>query len=106
MRTQTPLRVHWIRHGKIASHQGDVPLTDDGREQAEAVGRQLTKEVSSDEDIFFLYAPTRSTRETALTTHECDHDATSVSRIRPSCEPSYAAIFWVKTLANPATVSR
>src|SRR2546422_4468216 len=69
MRTQTPLRVHWIRHGKIASHQGDVPLTDDGREQAEAVGRQLSKEVSSDEDIFFLYAPTRRTRETAVASH-------------------------------------
>ena len=78
MRTQIPLRVHWVRHGKIASHQGDVPLTEDGREQAEAVGRQLGKEVSHDksgthdksgcygEDIFFLYAPTRRTRETAV----------------------------------------
>jgi broad specificity phosphatase PhoE len=35
-------------------------------EQAEAVGRQLGKEVSPDEDIFFLYAPTRRTRETAV----------------------------------------
>jgi broad specificity phosphatase PhoE len=65
MRTQAPLRVHWVRHGKIASHQGDVPLTDDGLKQAEAVGRQFCEEVSSDEDIFFLYAPTRRTRETA-----------------------------------------
>jgi broad specificity phosphatase PhoE len=66
MRTQIPLRVHWVRHGKIASHQGDVPLTDDGREQAEAVGRQLSQEVSWDEHIFFLYAPTRRTHETAV----------------------------------------
>src|SRR2546429_2001308 len=66
MRTQTPLRVHWVRHGKVSSHQGDVPVTDDGLEQAEAVGRQLAEEVSPDEDIFFLYALTRRTRETAV----------------------------------------
>ena len=66
MRTETPLRVHWIRHGKVSSHQGDVPVTEDGLEQAEAVGQQLAEEMSPDEDIFFLYAPTRRTRETAL----------------------------------------
>lgn len=66
MKTQIPLRVHWIRHGKVSSHQGDVPVTDDGLEQAEAVGRRLAEEVSADEDIFFLYAPTRRTRETAV----------------------------------------
>ena len=66
MRTQEPLRVHWVRHGKVASHQGDVPVTEDGLKQAEAVGRQLAKEVNSHEDIFFLYAPTRRTRETAM----------------------------------------
>ena len=66
MRTQTPLRVHWVRHGKVSSHQGDVPVTDDGLEQAEEVGRKLAEEISPDEDIFFLYAPTRRTRETAV----------------------------------------
>src|SRR6266566_8790513 len=66
MRTQTPLRVHWVRHGKVSSHQGDVSVTDDGLEQAEAVGRQLAEEISPDEDIFFLYAPTRRTRQTAV----------------------------------------
>ncbi|MFL5586434.1 MAG: phosphoglycerate mutase family protein [Ktedonobacteraceae bacterium] len=66
MRTETPLRVHWVRHGKVSSHQGDVPVTDGGLFQAEAVGRQLAEEVSPDEDIFFLYAPTRRTRETAV----------------------------------------
>ena len=66
MATQIPLRVQWVRHGKIASHQGDVPLTDEGREDAEAVGRQIAEEVRADEDIFFLYAPTRRTRETAV----------------------------------------
>ena len=51
MRTQIPLRLHWVRHGKVSSHQGDVPVTED---------------VGPDEDIFFLYAPTRRTRQTAL----------------------------------------
>jgi broad specificity phosphatase PhoE len=66
MRAYAPLQVHWVRHGKIASHQGDVSLTDDGLKQAEAVGRRLGGVVNSDEDIFFLYAPTRRTRETAV----------------------------------------
>jgi len=66
VRAQIPLRVHWVRHGKVSSHQGDVPVTNEGLEQAEAVGRQLAEEVSPDEDIFFLYAPTRRTRETAV----------------------------------------
>ena len=66
MRTQIPLRLHWVRHGKVSSHQGDVPVTEDGLEQAEEVGIQLAEEVSPDEDIFFLYAPTRRTRARLL----------------------------------------
>src|SRR5437868_1459463 len=66
MKAQATLRVHWVRHGKVASHQGDVPVTDDGLKQAEAVGQQLCEEVSSDEETFFLYAPMRRTRETAV----------------------------------------
>jgi broad specificity phosphatase PhoE len=66
MKTQALLQIHWVRHGKIASHQGDVPVTEDGLKQAEAVGRELGKAIRSDEDIFFLYAPTRRTRETAV----------------------------------------
>jgi broad specificity phosphatase PhoE len=65
MSTYAPLQVHWIRHGKIASHQGDVSLTEEGLQQAEEIGRRLAEVVSGDEEIFFLYAPTRRTRETA-----------------------------------------
>lgn len=65
MKAYVPLRVQLVRHGKIDSHQGDVPLTDNGLKQSEASGRQLAQVVSSDEKIFFLYAPTRRTRETA-----------------------------------------
>jgi broad specificity phosphatase PhoE len=61
-----PLQVQLVRHGQIASHQRDVPLTDDGLQQAEAVGRRLAGMVNSDEHIFFLYAPTRRTRETSV----------------------------------------
>lgn len=69
MGIQAPLRVHWVRHGKVASHQGDVAVTDDGLQQAEAVGRQLCEKVGPDEDIYFLYAPTRRTRQTASAIH-------------------------------------
>lgn len=76
MRTHVPLQVHWVRHGKIVSHQGDVPVTDDGLQQA------------------------------CSTCRKCNHDATSASRIRRSCEPSRVAIFWARILESLATVSR
>ena len=34
-------RLVLLRHGEVASHRGDVPLTDAGRAQAEEAGRRL-----------------------------------------------------------------
>src|SRR5437763_15878707 len=65
MNKDIPLQIHLVRHGKIDSHQGDVPLTEEGVQQIETVGRRLCDAVSREEDIFFLYAPTRRARETA-----------------------------------------
>jgi broad specificity phosphatase PhoE len=61
--------MHWIRHGRVASHQGDIPITDDALFQGEALGRQFAKQISSEEQTFVLYAPTRRTRETAMAIH-------------------------------------
>jgi broad specificity phosphatase PhoE len=61
-----PIRIHWVRHGRIAAHHGDVPLTADGRAQAEATGRQLGEQVGPGEEVAFLYAPTRRAHETAI----------------------------------------
>ena len=69
MSTGVPLRVHLVRHGKIESHRGDMPLTDEGLREAEAFGQRLSAELVAGEIVSFLYAPTRRARETAETIH-------------------------------------
>lgn len=66
MREDAPLRVHWVRHAKVASHQGNLPLTDEGRRQVEDAGRQFSRKLLPGEVASLLHAPTRRTRETAL----------------------------------------
>ncbi len=58
------VRVHWVRHGKIASHRGDVPLTDKGVAQARERGRLLARKLSPREIVHFMHAPTLRTRQT------------------------------------------
>src|SRR6266699_3862130 len=67
MSTDAPLRVHLVRHGKIESHRGDMPLIDEGLRQAEAFGQRLNEELVIEEVVSFLYAPTRRARETTET---------------------------------------
>lgn len=64
-----PIRVHWVRHGKVASHQGDIPLTDEGLAHIKAVGQGFIRALISGEVVTILHAPTRRTRETAVTLH-------------------------------------
>lgn len=58
------VRVHWVRHGEIASHRGDVPLTDGGVAQARERGRALAGELHPGETVHFMHAPTLRTRQT------------------------------------------
>ena len=58
------IRAHWVRHGKIASHRGDVPLTDEGVAQAREWGRLLAEDLSAGEIVHFMHAPTLRTRQT------------------------------------------
>src|SRR5438105_9869370 len=67
MSADAPLRVHLVRHGKIESHRGDMPLTDEGLRQAEAFGQRLNEELVIGGVVSFLYAPTRRARETTET---------------------------------------
>ncbi len=66
MRKDAPLWVHGVRHAKVASHQGDLPLTGEGQRQVEAVGRQFSGKLIPGEVVSILHAPTQRTRETAL----------------------------------------
>ena len=59
------VKIHWVRHGKVASHRGDVPLTDEGVAQARKRGWSLAKDLSRGERVHFMHAPTLRTRETA-----------------------------------------
>ncbi|MDQ3864749.1 MAG: histidine phosphatase family protein [Actinomycetota bacterium] len=59
------VRVHWLRHGKIASHRGNVPLTEEGISEARERGRALAEDISPGEVVHFMHAPTLRTRQTA-----------------------------------------
>jgi broad specificity phosphatase PhoE len=66
MRKDAPLWVHWVRHAKVASHQGNLPLTSEGRRQVEDAGQQFSRKLVPGEVVALLHAPTRRTRESAL----------------------------------------
>ena len=58
------VKIHWLRHGEIASHRGNVPLTEEGFAQARERGQLLAEHVSPEETVHFLHAPTLRTRQT------------------------------------------
>jgi broad specificity phosphatase PhoE len=58
------VRIHWLRHGKIASHRGNVPLTEEGLSQARERGRMLAEDITPGEVVNFMHAPTLRTRQT------------------------------------------
>jgi broad specificity phosphatase PhoE len=60
-----PLRVHWFRHGRVASHRGDTPLTPEGSQEVEEAGKRLGSMLVEGEVVTLLHAPTRRTQETA-----------------------------------------
>jgi broad specificity phosphatase PhoE len=60
------IRIHWLRHGKIASHRGNVPLTEEGQAQARERGRMLAEDVYPGEAVHFMHAPTLRTLQTVM----------------------------------------
>ncbi len=58
-----PVRLVVLRHGHIASHRGDIPLTDEGCEQARTAGQWFAGEGMTFTSL--LASPTRRTIETA-----------------------------------------
>ncbi|MEH7388424.1 histidine phosphatase family protein [Bacillus sp. JJ1521] len=59
------LYVHFVRHGEVASHQGDVPITEDGAKFARKIGALFGEKIMNSEKVTFLYASTNRTRQTA-----------------------------------------
>ena len=56
-------RLLLLRHGEVASHRGDVPVTEQGLAAATQAGRNLGKECG--DQMLVLSGETRRTRETA-----------------------------------------
>ena len=56
-------RLFLLRHGEVTSHRGDVPVTEEGLQTAEQVGRRLA--TRADGPIRVVSGETRRTRETA-----------------------------------------
>ena len=56
-------RLLLLRHGEVASHRGDIPITDVGRRQAEEAGRRLA--ATGLDPVRLLCGATRRARETA-----------------------------------------
>lgn len=57
------VRLYLLRHGEVASHRGDVPITPAAREQAEEVGARLAGDLVG--GVCVLTGETRRARETA-----------------------------------------
>src|SRR5260370_33439223 len=70
MKATAPLRVHWMRHGEVVSHRGDLPVTEHGKRQIEIAGQQFASTLIPGETVALLHAPTRRTQETAFILHE------------------------------------
>jgi broad specificity phosphatase PhoE len=60
-----PILVHLVRHGRVASHRGDVPLTDEGLAEIERAGKRLARQLEPGERVHVLYSPTLRSRDTA-----------------------------------------
>jgi broad specificity phosphatase PhoE len=69
-----------LRHGEVASHRGDVPLTRAGRAQAEQAGRRLAELTAAQARV--LVGPTLRAQQTGLilvhgwTSAACDSQVT------------------------------
>jgi broad specificity phosphatase PhoE len=60
-----PVSVWFVRHGEVASHRGDVPLTERGLADAETAGERLAASLEPTAVVEFLHAPTQRTLQTA-----------------------------------------
>lgn len=57
------MRLMFLRHGEVASHHGDVPVTEAGLAYAERTGKAIG--AATDGPVSVLFGGTRRTRETA-----------------------------------------
>jgi broad specificity phosphatase PhoE len=87
-----PVTVSFYRHGEVASHRGDVPLTDRGMRDAEAAGERLAEMLEPETEVALRHAPTRRTLQTLEALRRGAHRAlgpgSSVRFGEPQVEPA------------------
>ena len=66
--------VHLVRHGRVASHRGDVPVTPEGFAEIETAGRRLAAGMQSGEIVHLLTTATVRSRDTAAALHQLLED--------------------------------
>lgn len=64
------MRLLLLRHGEVASHRGDVPITPHGFEHARETGRRLGSELTGPEPMRLLSADTLRARQTIDAIHQ------------------------------------
>lgn len=77
MSDQSLPRLLLLRHGEVASHRGDVPVTEQGLKFAERIGKLLGARHS--EPMTMLYGGTRRSRQTAEAIVEGINDSSRVT---------------------------
>jgi broad specificity phosphatase PhoE len=89
------LRVHFVRHGRVASHHGDIPVTREGLQEVEACGRRFVAELEPDEVVAILTTATLRARETAIALYQVmqtaldeQAEAATVTILPPDEEPA------------------
>jgi broad specificity phosphatase PhoE len=59
------VHVHFVRHGEVASHRGDVPVTPSGLEHAKEQGKLMGEKLLEGEHVYFYHTITKRTKQTA-----------------------------------------
>lgn len=62
---------HFVRHGKVDSHRGDVPLSDDAQIDIEKTAARIVTQCGPDEVIAFYATKTKRSRDTAIGLLDC-----------------------------------
>lgn len=70
----TEIEIHLVRHGRVASHQGDMPVTEEGHAEVEAAGHGLIDLLQPGERIHLLCTAAARSRETADTLYATIND--------------------------------
>jgi len=62
--------IHLVRHGRVASHRGDVSITEQGRKETRYAGMRMAESVKPSEEIHVLCTSNVRSKETAATLYE------------------------------------